>query len=165
MIFRRKQKPKPANFDRASECAPEPLEPSTAARKVLLVDDDAVVLKALSMKFKAKGYRVIIARDSSEALSARRNEKPDVILLDVNFPPDIGGLDWNGFQLAEWFRRMEADRKVPTIVMSASDRADYQQQAAASGAAAFLSKPLDSEKLFGLIESALNQSGISKSSN
>ncbi len=56
-------------------------------KKILAVDDDPVVLKALTIKLEAKGYQVVPAVDGSQAVSAVRTQKPDLILLDLTFQP------------------------------------------------------------------------------
>src|ERR1041385_4351581 len=58
-------------------------------KKLLIIDDDAVVLKATSMRLQAAGYSVVTAIDGSSAIHALRKEKPDLILLDLSFPPDV----------------------------------------------------------------------------
>jgi CheY-like chemotaxis protein len=44
------------------------------------------------------GYRVVTAMDGSEAVAAARKENPDLILLDISFPPNVGGVEWDGFR-------------------------------------------------------------------
>jgi len=131
----------------------------TAPRqKVLVVDDDPIVCQVLSLKLRSKGYRVVTACDGPEALNVSREEKPDVVLLDVNFPPDVGhggGVLWNGFLLAEWLQRSDDTKNIPVILISASDRADYRERASAAGATGFLSKPIGSDQLLDSIERAL----------
>src|SRR6266536_1626625 len=61
----------------------------TERRKILIVDDDAVILKALSLKLESAGYAVATAVDGADALRGLREEMPDLVLLDINFPPDI----------------------------------------------------------------------------
>ena len=129
----------------------------TAAKKILVVDDDPVVLKAISTKLASKGYQAVTATDASQALNLARRECPDLVLLDVNFPPDLGGVDWNGFRIIQWMRMNEDVRNVPIIVMSANDRAEYQHRAAEMGAAGFLPKTIHSEGLLACIEMAISQ--------
>lgn len=156
MLFRRKAKPAPVPVPRLEQPGPaQAMERQESGRKILLVDDDPVVRMALSFKLKACGFRVIAASDISQALSAARKENPDLVLADVNFPPEMGGMEWNGFSLAQWIRRVEASRQLPVIVMSGSDRADYAARAADCGASAFLRKPLDKCDLLNTINSAL----------
>src|SRR5882724_4283995 len=61
----------------------------TERRKILIVDDAAVILKALTLKLESAGYAVATAVDGADALRALREEKPDLVILDINFPPDI----------------------------------------------------------------------------
>jgi CheY-like chemotaxis protein len=66
---------------------------STAPKKkILVVDDNEVVLKAVSLKLQGCGYHIITALDGTEAVAAARRETPDLILLDLNFPPDVDGV-------------------------------------------------------------------------
>jgi len=62
--------------------------------KVLIVDDDAVILKTTAMKLEAQGYDVVLAKDASGAIRAARKERPDLILMDVSFPPDVAAVLW-----------------------------------------------------------------------
>jgi len=61
----------------------------TAHSKILIADDNIVILKALSIKLKSKGYEVRTAMDGSTAVSCVRREHPDLVVLDINFPPDV----------------------------------------------------------------------------
>ena len=54
-------------------------------RKILVVDDNGVVLKAFELKLKALGFKVLTATDGSGAVSLARQERPDLIVLDINF--------------------------------------------------------------------------------
>ena len=56
---------------------------------VLVVDDDPLFQKVISHKLKTNGYSVINALDGAAAIAAMREQQPDAVLLDVNFPPDI----------------------------------------------------------------------------
>ena len=133
-------------------------EVPAAAKKILLVDDDPVILGALSLKLKAQGYRVVTASDGSQAINAARKERPDVMLLDVCFPPDVahgGGVPWNGFLIMDWLRRLDETRKLPVIVMTAADKAEYKKRATEVGATAFFRKPIDNQELLTAIDTAL----------
>src|SRR6516164_6083537 len=86
-----------------------PSTPGKAARKIILVIDDSPVLqRALVIKLRGYGYDVMTAEDGSAAVAAVGRMKPDLILLDINFPPDVangGGLGWDGFLILQWLRR------------------------------------------------------------
>jgi DNA-binding response OmpR family regulator len=127
-------------------------------RKILIVDDSIVILKALSMKLQANGYEVITAVDGSSAVAACRRDRPDLILLDINFPPDVphgGGVPWDGFLIMNWLRRMDEAKDVPVIIITGADGAGYRERCLAAGAVGFLIKPIHQEELLGAIREAL----------
>src|SRR5437773_140530 len=99
----------------ASAAATCPQAPPNG-HKILVVDDNKVILKILSMKLGASGYQVITAEDGSGAVNAVRTQKPDLILLDINFPPDVahgGGVPWDGFRIMDWVRRLDEAKNIP----------------------------------------------------
>jgi CheY-like chemotaxis protein len=132
--------------------APVPFGPR---KKILVVDDDPVTIHALSRKLTSRGFEVVTAANGSQALNATRRERPDLMLLDVNLPPDVGCVEWNGFRLAQWLQRMEEGRNVPVIVMSAFNRDEYRETAMLAGATAFFCKQTDNDQMLATIESAL----------
>jgi DNA-binding response OmpR family regulator len=114
----------------------------------------------MSMKLKAFGYEVITAEDGSAALAAIRRRKPDLILLDVNFPPDVGhggGLAWDGFVILQWLRRTQEIVDVPVIAVTGSDLDLYRQHCKKAGIVDLLPKPLDHELLATKIRALLKQ--------
>jgi CheY-like chemotaxis protein len=127
-------------------------------KKILVVDDNEVILKTLSFKLKANNYDVVTALDGSEAVAAVRKEKPDAILLDISFPPDVahgGGVPWDGFRIIQWLRRMDEAKDIPIIIITGGDAAKYQSRAVAEGALAFFTKPIDHEALLKTLHGAL----------
>jgi len=140
-------------------CEIEPLSPRA---KILIVDDDAVIRKALTLKLNSRGFAVAMAVDGADALRALRDEEPDLVLLDINFPPDIahgGGIPWDGFLLMQWMRGIERVGKVPIILITGSDPGNYRDRALACGAAALFHKSQGPEVLVSMIERVLNGSG------
>src|SRR5437660_7043194 len=109
-----------------------------SSKKIVLVDDDKVFAKAMSMKLRAEGYEVVIAEDGGGAVSAMRQGKPDLILLDILFPPDVGhggGVSWDGFLIMDWLGRMAGIGDTPVIFMTAADPEPYVERARKVGAA------------------------------
>jgi CheY-like chemotaxis protein len=134
---------------------PKPL--AGAAKKILVIDDDPVTVKALTAVLRGSGYAVYSALEGSEAIRLAREEKPDMLLVDVNLPPDVGSpgtAPWDGFQVTRWLQHVSA-RKIPTIIFSATNRADYKKYAAMVGAEEFMTKPLNSALLLQSIQLAL----------
>jgi CheY-like chemotaxis protein len=131
-------------------------------RKILIVDDDTVFLKALTLKLQSQGYAVATAVDGADALRALRDENPDLVLLDIHFPPDIahgGGIPWDGFLLMGWLRGIEKVGKVPILFTTGDDPGDYRDRALACGAAGLFHKSQEPEVLISMIERVLNGTG------
>src|SRR6516162_863122 len=107
------------------------------ARKVILVvDDNLVFQRAVLMKLRAFGYDVMTAEDGSAALGAIARVKPDLILLDINFPPDVasgGGLGWDGFLILRWLRRTQEAGNVPVIAVTGGDLNLYRAHCQEAG--------------------------------
>ena len=131
--------------------------PAAPARKILVVDDNQVVIKAISLKLLAAGYQVITAMDGSEAVAAARKENPDLILLDISFPPDVGSVQWDGFRIMEWFHRLDTARKIPIIVITGSEDPGAKQRATSTGAVAFFQKPIEHDYLLKVIRATLGE--------
>jgi CheY-like chemotaxis protein len=128
-------------------------------KKILIVDDCLVFVKAVSTLLQAKGYQVLTAVDGAAALSVVRREKLDLILLDINFPPDVahgGAVNWDGFRIMAWLRRMEEAKGVPIIVVTDGDPAKYKDQCKAPEVAGCFRKSVDHEELLATIRKALN---------
>ena len=113
------------------------------------------------MKLRAFGYDVMTAEDGSAALSAIGRLKPDLILLDLNFPPDVangGGLGWDGFLILRWLRRTREAVNVPVIAVTGGDLNLYWEHCKEAGILDLLAKPLDHEALASRIREVLHQS-------
>src|SRR5215471_7576827 len=128
------------------------------AKKILVIDDNKIVLKSTSFLLAAKGYQVVTAETGADALSILRTDKPDLILLDLDFPPDIGNIGGtlrDGFLILDWARRMYNAEKIPVIIVSALDPETYKEKAQAHGIPTYFRKPVDKEKLLAAIHATL----------
>jgi two-component system, OmpR family, KDP operon response regulator KdpE len=103
-------------------------------RKVLVIDDEAQIRRALSLNLGARGYEVVEATTGKAALVAIRTETPDVLLLDLGLP-DLDGLALLG-QLREW-------SDVAVIVLTARDDERSRLEAFELGADDYVTKPFD----------------------
>jgi len=129
-------------------------------KKILVVDDDAVVIRALSIKLQAGGFEVVMATNGADAVNAVRTQRPDLILLDLTYPADIGSVAWDGFLIMQWLKRVEEAAHVPIIVITGGDREKYESRAIAAGATAFFHKPISHDALLGLIRQTLNLESV-----
>ena len=129
--------------------------PPKPSEKILVVDDDPVVVKALTMKLQSKGYATCTASDGAEAVKAVREQRPSLVLLDITFPPDV--VSWDGFRVMEWLRRLEEAKNIPIIVISGGEPEKYKERAAQAGAVAYFRKPVDTEELVNTIRRVLGK--------
>jgi diguanylate cyclase (GGDEF)-like protein len=109
---------------------------------LLMVDDEPTTIDVIEMFLQAEGYeRLIPITDSRRALGAIAEERPDVVLLDLNMP-EVGGLD-----ILRAMRADEALAHVPVIILTSSADADTKLRALELGANDFLAKPVDPSEL------------------
>jgi CheY-like chemotaxis protein len=127
------------------------------AKKILVVDDNEVVIKTITLKLQGAGYQVIAAMDGAEAVALARKESPDLILLDISFPADVGGVPWDGFRIMEWFHRLDSAKKIPVIVITGSEEPKTKERATAAGAVAFFQKPLEHDYLLKVVRATLGE--------
>ena len=126
-------------------------------KKILVVDDDEIILKTVSMKLQGAGYEVFTALDGAQAVAIARTENPDLILLDLTFPPAVDGVPWDGFRVMDWFHRLDAAKKIPIIIITGSDDPRYKVRAASSGAVAYFHKPIDHDDLLKVIHTTIGE--------
>jgi CheY-like chemotaxis protein len=129
---------------------------STSQKKILVVDDNEIILKTTSMKLQSAGYQVFTALDGSEGVAAVRKVKPDLVLLDISFPPDVSGMSWDGFRIMDWLHRVDETQNIPVIIISGMVEEKNKERAIAAGAVAFISKPVDFDELIKIIRATLN---------
>lgn len=115
--------------------------------KVLLVDDDRLVLATLGRGLEQAGYAVQTCASVEEARRVLALDSPDIAVLDIRMP-DATGLEF-AFELRE-------DRRcIPFVFLTAYSESDMVRQAAENGALGYLVKPVDVQQLVPAIEAAL----------
>lgn len=134
-------------------------------RKILVVDDNPVVVKAFELKLKASGFTVLTANEGAEAVSAARQELPELIVLDITYPPDVGnsGLQWDGFNIMQWLRRFKEAADIPIVIITGGDPVIYKERSLRGGAAAFFQKPVDYREFLAAIVKLLENKPAQKS--
>ncbi|MGB7746826.1 MAG: response regulator [Verrucomicrobiia bacterium] len=128
-------------------------------KKILVVDDNEVVLKTVSLKLQGCGYQILTALDGTQAVAAARKETPDLILLDISFPPDVEGVPWDGFRIMDWFRRLDPAKRIPIIIITGLEDEQNKERATASGAVAFFHKPINHDDLLKVVRATLEGLG------
>ncbi len=116
--------------------------------KVLLVDDDLPLLRALTISLGARGYELDVARTGEEALDHAAHRHPDLILLDLGLP-GIDGVDV--------IRGLRGWSQVPVIVLSARHQGSAKVEALDAGADDYVTKPFAMDELLARIRAALRR--------
>ena len=113
----------------------------TALRKVLVVDDDAVVRKSFDRVLSGKGYAVITAESGEEALRRLNEEKYDIVYSDIRMP------GMSGLEVAEKIKARQP--WIPVVIITGYGTDIAEERAKAAGVANFLHKPLSPEMIEG----------------
>jgi two-component system phosphate regulon response regulator PhoB len=116
--------------------------------RVLVVEDDNMISKLLSIVLEHQGYEVQIADDYAAATSALEGSNPSIILLDLMLP------DGNGLDLLRWLRD-DLHRSVPVVVLTAFRQEDKALRAFELGANDFISKPFRPRELVARVQRVL----------
>ena len=119
-----------------------------AKGKILVVDDDRLVLATVAHGLAQAGYDVIDADNGDDAILLARKHKPELALLDIRMEGK------SGFDVAEYLRDYG---HVPFIFLSAFSDADTVAQVAALGAVAYMVKPLDVGQIVPTVEAAFER--------
>lgn len=113
-----------------------------AKTRILVVDDDPMILDLLVTRLELAGYQVVTARDGHEALKRVVDVQPHAMVLDVNMPR----LD--GFGVLRHLQSTGRIRSLPVMVLTARYQASDVKEAIRLGAKDFLAKPFTDNQLF-----------------
>ena len=122
-------------------------------KKILIVEDDQNIAKALAIRLKAHGYGVTVAPDALSGVETALKIQPDLVLLDISMPAG------DGFTVAERIQNL-IPRETPMIFLTASRKPGLREKAKELGAAAFFQKPFNAEDLLVAIQLALAESPV-----
>jgi two-component system, chemotaxis family, chemotaxis protein CheY len=113
----------------------------TTEKTILTVDDSATMREMLYETLSRMGFRVVQAVDGVAALETLKQERPDVIITDVNMPR----LD--GLAFIEEARKDKAHRATPILVLTTETDPGMKERARRAGATGWIVKPFDPDKL------------------
>jgi DNA-binding response OmpR family regulator len=114
------------------------------ARKILIVEDDAALLRGLKDNFQAEGYQVRTANDGEKGLEALLRDPPDLALLDVMLPKV------NGYEICRLARAHRL--RTPILMLSAKCRVDDVIRGSAVGADEYMTKPFGVRELLARVK-------------
>src|SRR4051812_44441157 len=118
------------------------------ARRVLVVEDERTIAEAVSARLRAEGFEVHLAADGPGAVETARRIRPDAIVLDVMLP---------GFDGLEVCRRIQAERPVPVLMLTARDDETDLLVGLAVGADDYLTKPFSMRELTARVHALLRR--------
>jgi DNA-binding response OmpR family regulator len=109
----------------------------THSKRVLIVEDEYVMARALAFLFRKEGYEARICGDGAEALDLLLEAAPPVIILDLDLPR------MNGFEICQRLKEDPATEQVRIIALTASPHEEDRSRMLALGADEFMTKPFD----------------------
>ena len=119
-------------------------------KKILIVDDEPVIIELLQVNLQMEGYEVITAADGQEALEKAASERPDLVILDIMMPK------MDGWTARSELRKEAGTADIPVIFLTARAQQADVKRGLEAGVAAYITKPFDPGELLSIIEKILN---------
>ncbi len=110
-------------------------------KKILIIEDQAMIVDMLRMRLEANNYEVITATDGEEGLEKARQQHPSLIILDVMLPK------MNGYQVCQVLKKDPKYRKIPIVLSSGRTPEEIKKVGQEIGADAYVCKPYEAEVL------------------
>jgi DNA-binding NarL/FixJ family response regulator len=120
-------------------------------KRLLIVDDEPKLLRAIALDLKGEGYDVSTARSGNEALVSVAQRLPDLIVSDIRMP------EMDGYALARRLRQNQSTGLVPIVFLTAKDTTADRIEGFRTGVDAYLTKPFDPDELLAVIASILSR--------
>ena len=118
-------------------------------KKILIVDDERDIVKAVTIRLQISGYEVVTAFDGAQGVFMAHKEKPDLVILDIRMPAG------DGFSVAEQLKKSTETFHIPIIFLTGSPERNAQEKAHELGARFYIKKPYDPEELLDAVRRAL----------
>lgn len=118
-------------------------------KKILVIDDEPELVKAVQIRLESNGYEVEVAYDGQVGLDKAKQVKPDLILLDIIMPK------MDGYEVAKKLMAIPETENIPIVVFTASQQRDLEDRCRELGITTFVKKPFESTKLLELVNKVL----------
>jgi CheY-like chemotaxis protein len=128
-------------------------ETPSARKRVLIVEDQAAIIRMLRMRLEANNYEVIAAADGQEGLEKAHKESPDLIILDIMLPK------MNGYKVCQLLKADPKYNAIPIIISSGRTPQEIRKVGQEVGADAYVSKPFEAEALLSKMKELLEKRG------
>lgn len=122
-------------------------------KKILITDDEPNILKVVSARLKNYGYEVLTAGDGEEARRKVKEDKPDLVLLDIMLPKI------DGLTLCKEFKSDPQFSKLIVVLFSAKAKSDYKEKIEDLGADGYITKPFQPAELQSVLAELLGGNG------
>jgi DNA-binding response OmpR family regulator len=119
------------------------------AKKILVIDDEPELVKAITVRLQASGYEVIFAYDGQEGIDKAEEIKPDLILLDIIMPKK------DGWEVCKNLKSNPTTKGIPILICTASGQRDLEKRCTAAGADEVIKKPFETAELLELVNKLL----------
>lgn len=119
--------------------------------KILIVEDNEMNLDMLSRRLERRGYEVLIATDGATGVTMAKNDKPDLILMDMSLPV------MDGWEATRQIKADENVKAIPVIALTAHAIAGDREKALAAGCDEYESKPVKFPRLLAKIQEFLGE--------
>ncbi len=123
------------------------------AKRILVVEDEPELVKALEVRLKTQDYDVITAFDGEEGLRKAREESPDLIILDIMLPK------MDGFKVSRLLKFDERYKHIPVIMLTAKSEREDKSLGEETGADEYITKPFEWEHLSEMVKKHLEEEG------
>lgn len=125
-------------------------------KKILIVDDDKIILELLQDSFEMMGYSVETVENANNLQTSLKNSIPDLILMDVSMP------EKDGISLCRDIRFSSLTKDIPIIMITAYNDEKTYHDAMLFGAADFITKPFDIKEVQNKIEKCILKADAKK---
>jgi CheY-like chemotaxis protein len=115
-------------------------------KRILICDDDPVILRLLQVNLELEGYEVLSAHHGEEAVRIAAEEHPDCVILDIMMPR------MDGYQAVKEIKSNDDTRDIPVVFLSAKAQQADIEKGRAYGVTDYLTKPFDPTELLEIIE-------------
>ena len=114
-------------------------------KRVLVCEDDPVVLRLLQVNLELEGYEVLTAQNGEEALEVANAQSPDLVVLDIMIPR------MDGYQVVNKMKAEESTKDIPVVFVSAKAQQAEVELGKSYGVAGYLTKPFDPADVIALV--------------
>ena len=120
-------------------------------KKILIVDDDPLVVKVIASRLEANNYEVVTSYDGRDGLDKARKERPDLIIAYLLLPK------MNGYEICSQLKKDADFSMIPVVIVTGSTDKKDREMAEEAKADAFIIKPFDREVLLSRIKELLGE--------